>query len=148
MWIMQWIKASLSPGDLRQWSLCVCVWACAGKPFVKCNYFEMLIARLRLPSSFPAGFAGRWAVGVTALLNHWQSSAGTVCLCQCGLWCVSGSVWLSGLQNVHMFVLFSGLRVMAVVIRLRSLFPWSELAVNEHSEVSPSDLAVKSLDYQ
>lgn len=54
------------------------------QPLIKHNYrAEMLIIRLRLPSSFPVGFVGeQWEF--TALLNHWQSSAGTL---------VSVSVW-------------------------------------------------------
>lgn len=75
----QWIKVSLN--SLYRW-LYVRVRTCLLQPLIKCNYrAESLIIRLRLTSSFPVGFVGLWAEGVTV-----------TAVCQCGLWRVTVAV--------------------------------------------------------
>lgn len=160
MWIIPyrakfpWIQAISGNGQL-----CVCVWACADQPLIKLNYrAEMLIVRLRLPSSFPVGLAGWWAVGVTVLLNYWQCSAGT--LVSVSVWSVvcewvCVTVWFTVCSHVCTQICCASLWVMVVVIRLCPFFHWSEFAVNNliyyfqevQSEVILSDPAEKYLDY-
>ncbi len=111
----------------------------------------MLIVRLRLPSSFPLGFAGWWAVGVTVLPNHcWNTGVcvSVVCgvrvgLCDClvysTLTCLCAGLWCQFVGNGcgHTPLLF---------------FHWSKLAVNkcsyyfqEHSGVSLSLFIVNNI---